>query len=137
MQRILVIGPSGAGKSTLAREMGVRLDLPVIHLDQEFWRPGWVEPEREAWRARVCELVERPAWIMEGHFASTFDLRVPRAEAIVWLDLPRWIYFPRTFWRVAQSYGRVRPDMAPGCPERFDAGFLLGLGSLVFNILHT
>lgn len=27
--------------------------------------------------------------------------------------------------RVTSSYGRVRPDSAPGCPERFDAAFLL------------
>ncbi len=125
MQRILVIGPSGAGKSTLARLMGDRLGLPVVHLDQEFWLPGWIEPERSAWRARVTHIAAEPRWIIEGHYAATFDLRVPRAEAIVWLDLPRWIYFPRTIWRSARSYGRVRADMAPGCPERFDAKFLL------------
>ena len=27
--------------------------------------------------------------------------------------------------RVAGSYGQVRPDMAPGCPERVDFGFML------------
>jgi hypothetical protein len=25
---------------------------------------------------------------------------------------------------VATTYGRVRPDLAPGCPERFDGEFL-------------
>jgi hypothetical protein len=27
--------------------------------------------------------------------------------------------------RVARSHGRVRPDMGPECPERFDLSFLV------------
>jgi hypothetical protein len=61
---------------------------------------------------------------MEGNYSGTFDIRVPRAEAIVWPDLPRRIYFPRAVWRIAQSYGRVRPDLPPGCPEKIDLDFL-------------
>jgi adenylate kinase family enzyme len=124
MQRILVIGSSGTGKSTLARAMGPRLGLPVIHLDQEYWLPGWTAPEPAAWRARVEKLAAREAWVMEGNYSGTFDIRVPRAQAIVWLDLPRRIYFPRTVWRMVRGYGRVRPDLAPGCPERVDLEFL-------------
>src|SRR5262245_20419109 len=102
MQRILVIGSSGTGKSTLARAMGPRLGLPVIHLDREYWQPGLVAPEPAAWRARVASLVAADAWLMEGNYSATFDLRVPRAQAIVWLDLPRHIYFPRAVWRIAK-----------------------------------
>ncbi|MFI6132271.1 hypothetical protein [Micromonospora sp. NPDC051141] len=42
MRRILVVGSSGAGKSTVAGELARRLDLPLIHLDRHYWRPGWV-----------------------------------------------------------------------------------------------
>ena len=45
MERILVLGPCGAGKSTPAVKLGAKLGLPVIHLDKEYWRPGWVEPD--------------------------------------------------------------------------------------------
>jgi adenylate kinase family enzyme len=51
MKRIAILGCSGAGKSTLARILGHRFGLPVIHLDQHYWRPGWVEPSKEEWRA--------------------------------------------------------------------------------------
>jgi hypothetical protein len=27
-------------------------------------------------------------------------------------------------WRIATTHGRVRADMAPGCPEQLDPGFL-------------
>jgi adenylate kinase family enzyme len=125
MQRILVIGGSGTGKSTLARAIGARLGLPVIHLDREFWSPGWVAPAPSAWRRKVEELAGREAWVMDGNYSATFDLRVPRADAIVWLDLPRWVYFPRTIKRLLANYGRQRPDIGEGCLERFDRDFFV------------
>ena len=124
MQRILVIGAPGTGKSTLARAMGARLDLPVIHLDQHYWSPGWVAPEPDEWRRRVEALAAGEAWVMDGNYSGTFDLRLPRAQAIVWLDLPRWIYFPRAIRRMLVNHGRVRDDLGAGCPERVDFDFL-------------
>lgn len=123
MQRILIIGAPGSGKSTLARAMGGRLGLPVIHMDREYWLPDWAEPAKAAWRDKVAGLAAQEAWIMEGNYSGTWDLRVPRADAIIWLDVPRRLYMPRTLWRMASNYGRQRPDIGPGCPERFDLPF--------------
>ena len=36
---------------------------------------------------------------MDGNYASTFDIRVPRATAIVWLDLPPRVCVRRIVWR--------------------------------------
>jgi len=124
MQRILVIGSPGAGKSTLARRLSRRLDLPLIHLDREYFGPAWAQPERPIWRERVAGLVARPQWVMDGNYRSTFDLRVPRATAIVWLDLPRWRCLANVTWRVLRSYGSGRPDLGAGCVERFDVAFM-------------
>jgi adenylate kinase family enzyme len=124
MQRILVIGSPGAGKSTLASRIAERLALPLIHLDREYFGPGWATPTKPEWRERVRALAARPAWVMDGNYASTFDLRVPRATAIVWLDLPRWQCLLSVLWRVARNYGRIRPDLGPGCIERFDKSFM-------------
>lgn len=40
MERILVIGSPGTGKSTLSVALSRKLSLPLVHLDQLFWRPG-------------------------------------------------------------------------------------------------
>jgi adenylate kinase family enzyme len=124
MQRILVIGSPGAGKSTLASRLAGSLGLPLIHLDGEYFGPGWTMPSRSEWRERVKALAARPAWVMDGNYASTFDIRVPRATAIVWLDLPRWKCLLAVLWRVVKYYGRPRPDLGSAGPERFDWSFM-------------
>jgi adenylate kinase family enzyme len=51
------------------------------------------------------------------------DLRLPRAQLVIFLDLPRSTYFPSAVWRSLRSRGRQRPDIGPGCVERFDPAF--------------
>lgn len=48
MERVTIVGPSGSGKSTLAKRLGKRFGLPVFHMDQLFFDPGWVEKSKEA-----------------------------------------------------------------------------------------
>jgi len=124
VQRVLVIGISGAGKSTFSRALAVRTGLPLIHLDTEFWQPGWKVTPREAWRAKVADLVAREAWIMDGNYGASLDLRLPRADTVLWFDYGRGICLLRATRRVISTYGQVREDLAPGCPEKLDLEFL-------------
>ena len=125
MERVLVIGSPGAGKSTFAPSLARLTGLPLIHLDQEHWLPGWVERDKAEWAERVRELATRPRWIMDGNFGATLLPRLARADTVIWLDFPAWLCVVRIVRRVLQSRGKVRPDMAEGCPERFDWEFLL------------
>jgi adenylate kinase family enzyme len=124
MRRVLVLGGSGAGKSTFARRLAAILQLPVVHLDRHFWRPGWKMPDMQEWRATVAELAAGAEWIMDGNYSNTYDLRMPRADTIIWLDFPRAICMRRVLARTLKGYGRTRPDLPDECPERFDFGFL-------------
>jgi adenylate kinase family enzyme len=122
-KRVVILGPSGAGKSTLARRIGERVGLPVVHLDAIYWSPGWVPTEVSQFRDRVAEAAAGDAWVMDGNYTRHLDLRLPRAEAVIWLDLPRYVYFPRSVWRAIRNLGRERGDVGPGCPERFELSF--------------
>lgn len=123
MQRVLIVGNSGGGKSTLARRLGEKLGLPVVHLDVLFWKPGWVESDRDDYRARVMAALAGPAWICDGQFAATFHLRMPLADTIVWIDQPRLLCLLRAIWRAITYRHGGRPDMAEGCREKIDFQF--------------
>jgi len=116
-KRILILGPSGAGKSTLARSIGDRLGLPVVHLDAINWNPGWVQTETGLFRERVKEAVARDAWVMDGNYSAHLDLRLPRAEAVIWLDLPRYVYFSRAVWRSIWRFGARGTTLGLGVPS--------------------
>jgi adenylate kinase family enzyme len=124
MKRVMILGGPGSGKSTLARRLHAIAGLPLFHLDQLHWRPGWVAPPHEVWAEIVGGIAGSEEWIMEGGYGKTFHLRMPRADTILWLDLPRRVSFLRVLKRMAVQFGRVRNDAAPGCPERFDLEFL-------------
>ena len=127
MQRILIIGCSGSGKSTLARALGRRLGLPIFHLDREYWRAGWQPGSDEDFDRRLARIIALPQWIIDGNFSRTLELRLQHADAVVHLDLARW----RCLWGAAKRCflccnfeSHPRPDMADGCPERWDWEFV-------------
>jgi adenylate kinase family enzyme len=61
---------------------------------------------------------------MEGNYVSrTFDLRLPLADAVIFIDQPRWLCVYRILWRWLTAFGRRRPDLAPGCEENFNWAF--------------
>jgi len=95
MNRIAVIGCSGSGKSTLSRQLGERLNIPVIHLDRVFWQPGWVEVPTEQQRSIIHDICQGSEWILDSAYSKWLDEPLGRAELIVALDYRRWVSLQR------------------------------------------
>jgi adenylate kinase family enzyme len=96
MQRFSLVGPPGAGKTTLASALAGALDLHHVELDRHYHLPGWTPCDRKVFRATVQgQLSAHPRWIVDGNYNSSVqDIVWARAEAVVWLDLPRRVVLP-------------------------------------------
>ncbi|PST20423.1 AAA family ATPase [Rhizobium sp. JAB6] len=123
--RILVMGCSGAGKSTLSQKIAARFGLVYVSIDRDvLWLPGWVQREKAEQRAIILAKVQGERWIMDGTNPSTFDIRLPRADLVIWVRMPRLLCIWGAVTRWIKWMGRTRPDMAPGCIEKVDWEFL-------------
>jgi adenylate kinase family enzyme len=89
MMRIVILGCAASGKTTLARQLGRRTGVPVICLDA-VWQAHWREKDVSAFRALLMQAHAGDNWISDGNFArATFDIRLPRATLIVWIERSR------------------------------------------------
>ena len=100
-RRVVVRGSSGSGKTTLARRLAALLDVPHVELDAIHHQPGWTPLPREPFRAAVDEALPADGgWVVDGNYDQLVgDIPLGRADALVWLDLPRWRVVRRLAWR--------------------------------------
>jgi adenylate kinase family enzyme len=116
--KIAIIGNAGSGKSTLGLKLHKKLGIPLYHLDQYFWRPGWQEPERAEFERVHNQLCDQNEWIIEGMAQRFCEYRIQKADVIIFLDAPLYLCFYRIFKRAVTHFGKVYFSSAKGCPER-------------------
>ena len=89
--------PGAAGKSTLAARLGEITRLPVIELDELFWRPGLAPTPQEESAVIQRRLAAQESSIMDGDLEpyDVIDVRLHAADAIVFLDFSPF----RCAWR--------------------------------------
>lgn len=69
--KIIVIGNCGSGKSYVSKQLSNIMGLPLIHLDNEFWKPNWVATDKEEWLKKQHQFIEKDKWIIDGNYNST------------------------------------------------------------------
>jgi len=106
MARIVILGCAGSGKTTLAKKLGERTGSPVICLDA-IWQPDWGQDDVPVFRELIKKVHSGDEWISDGNFAlATFDIRLPRATLVIWLERSRLFCTWRVITRV------FKPDEA-------------------------
>ena len=124
-QRLLILGCGGSGKSTFSRRLAEATGLNLVHLDSFYWKPDWNHTPLPEWEAAVHNMIGKDSWIIDGSYHGTLDLRLQRADAVVFFDLPRLICISRVIKRRLQNLGGSnRLGMPSGCPERIYWKFL-------------
>lgn len=121
MRRVMVVGSPGSGKSTFAQRLAQTTGLPLVHLDDLYWLPGWVRPEQAAWQAQMRAVTAPERWILDGNYAGTLNIRAERADTAVVLVYSRWLCL---FRAVTRALLRRRPDAKHLGKEPLDWAFL-------------
>jgi hypothetical protein len=81
----------------------------VICLDG-VWQPHWGPDDVPKFRTLMKEAHAGDTWISDGDFAQvTFDIRLPRATLVLWLDRPKLF----CAWRA------IKRTLSPGTDHRF------------------
>lgn len=140
MAKILVIGSPGTGKSTFARVLSRKTQLPLISLDDLYWRKHWQRMEDHLWIKKLEKIVNQKTWIIEGNYANSLELRLKNADLVIFLHAPTFKCLYRVFKRGLDRWRgkkeslpiQIRNDMTYQPSLSFDLAFTKLI--LFFNI---
>jgi len=96
----------------------------VVHLDKLFWGKGWVAKSAYEFHNLLEDALAKDSWIIDGNYGATMTMRLERCDFVVYFDIPRLVSMFGVIQRMLTSFGKTRPDMGEGCPERLDWSFL-------------
>ena len=129
-KRILVIGCPGSGKSCFARELAAMTGLALFHLDMLYWNADKTMVSNEVFHARLQKILEKDAWIIDGNYASTLEMRLNTCDTVFLLDYPAEICIEGVLARMHKP----RPDL-PWTETETDPEFMDFIRSFRQNVL--
>ena len=119
MKKIIVIGCPGSGKSTLSRALHYKTGIPLYHLDMMYWNADKTTVEKRVFLERLSVVLEKDAWIIDGNYGSTMELRMAACDTVIFLDYPLDVCLDG----IRNRRGKPRSDM-PWIETEEDAEFI-------------
>lgn len=119
MKKIIVIGCPGSGKSTFSRELRNKTGIPLYHLDMMYWNADKTTVEKSVFLERLSAVIEQDAWLIDGNYGSTMELRMAACDTVFFLDYPPDVCLDG----IRERRGKPRDDM-PWVETEEDAEFV-------------
>ena len=118
MNKIMIIGCPGSGKSTFSKALQAKTHLPLYHLDMFFWNADKTHVSREVFDERLNNILKQDAWIIDGNYGRTLEMRLKECDTVFLLDFP----VAACLSGVTARIGKPRDDM-PWVEQEFDEEF--------------
>ena len=119
MKKVIVIGCPGSGKSTVSRALHNKTGIPLYHLDMMYWNADKTTVEKSVFLERLSAVLEKDAWIIDGNYGSTMELRMAACDTVIFLDYPLEVCLDG----IKERRGKPRSDM-PWIETEEDAEFV-------------
>ncbi len=116
-KRIMIFGRPGSGKSTFATWLSSSLGFPLHHLDKHFYVNNWVERDYNEFLQIQQNIVDTECWIVDGNNTRSLEMRMKRADLVIYFNFPKLICAYRIFKRFLKP-NQSFDDRAPGCKEK-------------------
>lgn len=107
MRKIIVIGCPGSGKSYFSKKLKDVLNYPIYHLDLIWNKPDKTTISREEFDKILNNIFLEDAWIMDGNYQRTLEMRIKACDTIILLDFDLEVSLEGATSRVGQQ----RDDM--------------------------
>jgi adenylate kinase family enzyme len=88
--KIIIVGVSASGKSTFARKLAALSNIPLIFVDELFWKTGWQYIGDDAAMKIISHESSHSSWIIEGYVNDSIKkILLDRADTIIFLNYSR------------------------------------------------
>ena len=88
MKRIIVIGCPGSGKTTFAEKLKDCTGIPLYYLDAVWHKPDRTHISRPEFDKGLSEILSLDAWIIDGNYSRTIEIRIQNCDTVFLFDLP-------------------------------------------------
>jgi adenylate kinase family enzyme len=108
----------------VGRAIAARIGARCTELDSIFHQAGWQPLPKDEFIGRVSAIVAGETWVVDGNYSAVRPHIWARADAVVWIDLPRHVVMRQIIWRTLRRISR-REELWNGNRERWANFFSL------------